>query len=652
MAERRKEKRALWPNGTGGAKVASQHEAVAPHAGQKGSRTPNDFKGPGPFLPARGRYPAIRAAIQAYLLALISTGLLTLALPPAEISWLAYLALIPLIIMAVRTQSGGRVFRAAWLAGTVFFAINLYWLWIVTKAGCLAVIPYLGLYWAAFAWVLRRMFFATRLPLTILAPVLWVALELVRAWGLLGLPWIYVGHTQYENLALIQISDTLGAYGVSFLVLMTAGLVTDFLTRPLFVKASSRDRKVAGTPERVRRFSPLLIAMAALTAAAWAGTVGYGLWRLGQSGREAGPVVASIQTCVPQELKQEARLRQIEELEEKMLAEQIDLTDQALAKARQEGLKADFIIWPETMVPGIQNQEFLEGDLAKSISDPDMLIVFNYLQRRSRMYWEKVRQAAAADGAPILFGAHACVIEGAYRLPGGGYMPRGPRYNTAYLVAPDTKPYAAVHTYAKCHLVPFGEYLPLEFWPGLRNWLLTFTPYTYDYSLTPGGHDQAPFVLQYEGREARFQVPICYEDAMPYRVREMVRSSDPARPKAVDFLVNISNDGWFGGSIELDQHLNLCVFRAVENRVPIVRSVNTGISAIIASDGRIETVVQQDGRRRWITGGIVGRLGLDDRAAPYTEIGDAFALACLAASLALAAATIVIWLRKRKEAPA
>jgi apolipoprotein N-acyltransferase len=395
-----------------------------------------------------------------------------------------------------------------------------------------------------------------------------------------------------------------------------------------------------------------MILIATLTLAAWALTLAYGFWRLSQPATRPGPVVASVQTCVPQDIKVQARLRQIEELEERMVRDQTDLTAAARDGARREGLKIDLVVWPETMVPGIQNREFLEADLAARLKDADLVEVFGYLQQRSRIYWKQIRETARAAGAPVLFGAHAVLIEGAYSLPGGGYLTRGPRHNAALLVGPESEPYAAGHLYAKSHLVPFGEFLPFrESWPWLHERLLDFTPYKYEYSLTPGAPDQAPFVLPWAGGEARFQAPICYEDAMPSRIREMVRSDDPARPKAVDFLVNISNDGWFNGSIELDQHLNLCVFRAVENRVPIVRSVNTGISALIDPLGRIQKVVEKDGRRRWVAGQIVGPLTLDRRVAFYTRAGDVLALGCLAEAVALgAAAAVLTWLRKRKEA--
>ena len=606
---------------------------------------------------------SVSRALRPYLLALVSAMLLTLAFPPMEISWLAYVAPVPLLIMALRTRRPRTVFLAAWLGGLLFFILNMYWFWPITKAGAIALLPYLGLYWAVFAWALRRMREVLPVPTTLLAPTLWLPLELIRAWMLTGLPWVYLGHSQYENITLIQIADTLGAYGVSFLVMMTAGLLTDLLTHPIFIRKkgaapiSSRSEMGAvpffqekGTaPFPERRLSRVLIAMVALTAAAWAATVGYGVWRLGQDTKHPGPVVASVQTCIPQEVKLEARNRQIQELEERLLGDQINLTAEALAEARQKNLKVDLVVWPETMVPGTQNADFLNADMAKRVEDPEGAEVLADYQKRCRSYWTRISDASRAAGVPILFGAHSVQFEGAVRIPGGGYMIKGPKRNAALLLTPECRPFDAAGEYDKAHLVPFGEYVPFkQSAPWLYNLLHGFTPYDYDYSLTPGSHDQKPFVLRYDGAEARFQVPICYEDAMPYRISEMVRSDDPARAKAVDFLVNISNDGWFNGSVELDQHLALCTFRAVENRVPIVRSVNTGISAIIDPEGRIEQVVQKDGRRRYIIGEIVGRLTLDDRAAPYTRIGDVFALTCMAAALALVIATLIAHRRSRK----
>ena len=621
-----------------------------------------------PAAPGVGRL-AVRRARTAYLLAALSALALSLAFPPAEISWLAYLAPVPLLMMAVRTASRRHVFWAGYLGGFIFFGANLHWVIPITAVGWFALVAYTGLYWAVFAWGVRRLDEALRVPLALAAPVLWVALEFVRGWLMTGLPWLYIGHTQYENLGLIQTADALGAYGPGFLVLMTAGFVADVLSRPLVVRS--------GEGRRVR---PALMATGALLIAAWAGTVGYGIWRLGQATTRPGPVVAAIQTSVPQEVKLLARVEQIEALEKRLMDDQLALTREAAEQARAEGLPLDLIVWPETMVPGIQNREFLQADLLERLEDPVMLQVFVHLQARSRQYWRRVQEASAEAGAPILIGAHGVEIEGAYRLPAGGFMTRGPRWNLALVVAPDSPPYADAGRYAKVHLVPFGEYVPFrESWPGLYRYLAGLTPYPYDYSLTAGSADQAPLRVAYDGGEARFQAAICYEDAFAYRVREMVRlrpcsakatqgDGGQVRPaagsarKAIDFLVNISNDGWFTAQMGEDpwrlaqtaehrQHLNLCVFRAIENRIAVVRSVNTGTSAVIASDGRIVAAVAcADPKGGDLRGFLVQRIALDDRLAPYTQAGDVFALVCVAASGAGALAAAGQAVRKRKEA--
>ena len=613
----------------------------------QGGRRPRAAQGAADGRPGRS---LARGLALLFLPPIASALLLTLAFPPAEVSWLAYVALVPLLVTAVRARSTRDAFWAAFAAGIVFFGVNLYWVQPVTTAGYAALVPYMALYWAVGAWLVRRSSRAVPVPLAVVAPVVWVALEFIRGWMLSGLPWLFVGHTQYENLVLIQTADAVGAYGATFLCLATSGFVTDLLVRPILLPP---------THERPRRLGLAVVLAGVLTAAAWAGTAGYGVWRLSQDAARDGPVVASVQTAVPQEIKLQARLKQIEELEEGLMREQMDLTDSALALARQRGLTVDLVCWPGTMVPGIMNRRFLQADLAAKMDDEGIRRVFEYLQKRSRLYWSRIHAKARETGVPILFGAHAVEIEGAVRLPGGGFLTRGPRSNTAFLVSPDSGGYAPDHAYAKAHLVPFGEYVPFkESWPWLHNLLQVFTPYEYDHSLTPGAHDQAPFVLRHGGRESRFQVAICYEDAMAYRIVEMARPTrDPDR-KAVDFIVNISNDGWFvkgwladDGTYELDQHLNLCVFRAVENRVAVVRSVNTGISAIISPTGRIEEIAETDGRRRNVTGCAVGRLTFDDRVAPYTVVGDAFALACLAAT-GLVVALVVGRLRRRKETAA
>jgi apolipoprotein N-acyltransferase len=124
-----------------------------------------------------------------------------------------------------------------------------------------------------------------------------------------------------------------------------------------------------------------------------------------------------------------------------------------------------------------------------------------------------------------------------------------------------------------------------------------------------------------------FSTPICFEDAMPEPARMMTAPQEHGGRKA-DFLVNVSNDGWFH-AVELDQHLQACQLRAVENRVSIARSVNTGNSGFIDSNGRIiKLVSDSNGRSIGVVGFESMVMPVDTRVTIYSRIGDLFPIVC------------------------
>ena len=97
-----------------------------------------------------------------------------------------------------------------------------------------------------------------------------------------------------------------------------------------------------------------------------------------------------------------------------------------------------------------------------------------------------------------------------------------------------------------------------------------------------------------------------------------------------DLLINQSNDGWFHGSAEHDMHLAVSIFRAIENRVPLARAVNTGVSAFIDGNGRI-----LDSLPKLREGVLTGTIPLDDRTSLYSSWGDWLGLSCLAITIGL-----------------
>jgi len=152
----------------------------------------------------------------------------------------------------------------------------------------------------------------------------------------------------------------------------------------------------------------------------------------------------------------------------------------------------------------------------------------------------------------------------------------------------------------------FGEYVPFV---KQLPWLARLSP-------IGAGIDRGQTLPAFEVSGARLAANICYESAIPHVIRGQVEQLREAGQEP-DILVNLTNDGWFWGSSELDLHLTCGVFRAVECRKPFLIAANTGFSAWIDSDGRI---VERGPRRA--EGVILARPRLDERTSLYTRWGD------------------------------
>ncbi|MBI2468240.1 MAG: apolipoprotein N-acyltransferase, partial [Candidatus Rokubacteria bacterium] len=186
--------------------------------------------------------------------------------------------------------------------------------------------------------------------------------------------------------------------------------------------------------------------------------------------------------------------------------------------------------------------------------------------------------------------------------------------NSAFLI----KERGVEGRYDKMHLVPFGEYVPLKrllfFVDAIAAQIGDFTP------------GQAPVIFAVDG--ARFGTVICYEVIFPDLFRRFVA-------EGADFMVNITNDAWFGDSGGPLQHLAMVPLRAVENGVAVVRAANTGVSAFVAPSGQIGTELGL-GRRGTLRVSVPMRRG----STFYTRFGDVFAYACAAVAAAAVAAGV------------
>jgi len=575
---------------------------------------------------------AIRGWDKHVALWLASVALLSLAFPPLRWHWAAHLALVPMLISTARSLRKRVLLVAAAIAGAAFYAGEMYWLAMVGIPAYIGVILHCLIFWLAFAFLVRWTLRRTGLPLVLLAPVFWVVMELGRGWFLTGFPWLFLGHAQAANSYLRQLADLTGAYGLSALSAATSGLVADLVTRPVFLRygqppiPARRDRG-----GRVRLAKTLAAALAIL-AALWIFAVAYGWHRLRPVELTAGPLVVVVQPSVPQEVRalypDSAPERDKEPPEYAQLR---PLTDEALARWPE----ADLLVWPETMAPGYLNREFFEVELAGD--GPKF-------QDEYRRRWREIHLWPRKSGAAMLVGAISCQFTAAGDKE---------HFNSALLFTAGDAEFVPAARYDKVHLVPFGEFVPFrESAPWLYRLLLAFTPYTQEYNLVAGREFTvlAAPVRAAAGtggatQPARFCVPICFEDAFPGVCRQMAYR---AGQKRADFLVNISNDGWFYGTVELEQHWDLSVLRAVENRTPVVRCVNTGVSGFIDSWGRtVGRVANAAGAVRSITGSAAWRLELDPRETFYGRWGDIFAGAlCL---MALSIIILAVFHAKPKE---
>jgi apolipoprotein N-acyltransferase len=522
--------------------------------------------------------------------ALTSALLLWFAFPPAGRGYLAWVALVPLFLLVRSERSRRSIYFGAWVGGLAFWLLAVYWVWETDSSAWLAWVvlaAFLSLWWPAFLLLVRPAVRVLRLPLMIAAPIVWVALEYARAHILTGLPWYYLAHSQYRYIPLIQIADLTGAWGLSYLVAMANAWGVDLLTYPL---------------ARGGRVSRAQLARALVMAGALLATVGYGLARVATAPSREGPRVALLQSNFEQRLKNS------------LDSETIIGTYQRLAdRALEAGGRPDLVVWPETSYPrgypviGSEVDDRILDKLAKMIH-PRGTADFWRREKVATVNAE-VRHWIDLHGIPMLVGT---VV---YDFQPGGYS----RYNAALFFPPGGGP---VQTYYKIHLVPFGEYVPLiDAFP----WLTRLTPY-HGESVPSLAFGTRPVGFDWKGW--RFATAICFEDTVPHVVRRFfTEMPDGRRP---DVLLNISNDGWFHGSAELDMHLAISVFRAVEHRVPLARAVNTGISALIDGNGRILEALP-----KLQQGVLVHSVPLDGRSTRYTAWGDWFALGCLAVTIGL-----------------
>jgi len=500
--------------------------------------------------------------------------LLCLSFPPADLGFLAWIALVPWFILVVTEERS--VYLNALFIGTVFIFIQLSWLRHVTYIAWILLSLYCAAYFLCFAFCSRFTIFRLKLPLVVIAPFTWVALEYIRSFFLSGFPWFFMGHTQYQYLPIIQVSDITGVYGVSFIIIMANAGIADLILYIAAHSSASNSSSLHCFPRRKFAFLGLIciLPLTLLTV-----ILSYGVSWLSHYKPQEGPTVCMVQGNIPQEVKFESN----EEDEIGILKKYTDLSMGTKEKP------VDLLVWPETMIPGLLN------------IDPEL--TGRKIDVLSQLTPIQLSQDLNTN---LLLGGIALTLVGEEQI----------YFNSAYYYNPEGK---LVDRYDKMHLVPFGEFTPLKkYFPFLAKLV------PYEIGLTHGQRRTLFLLKTSQHGSLVFGSSICYEDTVPSLIRKFKKDG-------ADFMLNITNDGWFRNSAELDQHLAIMVFRAVENRFCMARAANTGISSFVGPDGAIYAKLSDSkGKYREISGTLVDRIKLIEKYNPfYTMCGDWFSILCV-----------------------
>jgi apolipoprotein N-acyltransferase len=511
---------------------------------------------------------------------------------------LAWFGTAPLLWFIDRASTTRRAVLFAWLAGCVTHAGGFYWITkLLARFGHLPDIVAILLYllmaayqavtFLLFGLVVRRIRTSTRLPMTLVAPLAMVAFEQV-------IPYLFpcnLAISQAWQTHVIQIADLTGPLGVTALLFVANGALYDAWTR---------------------RFVPALAGAGVILAA-----LVYGHVRIGQIDDAAaaapklkvGIVQGNISFDEKGYLHPEYAERQLQALQDR--------------STELEKNGAQLVVWSESSYPYM-----LPRDLP---GEPDA----HGMRTRVMVGPDGVRSLEKRFTVPLLFGAITFDVD-ADRHP---IYEKDP-YNTALMLDPDGK---YTGRFDKMYLVMFSEHIPgVETFPWIRKVLPRMAG-----NFTPGDGAKV-FPLHVgngtDGHDYKLGPLICFEDIIPAFGRRLAALHP-------DLFVNITNDAWFGDSSEPWEHLALAVFRSVESRTAMVRSVNTGVSTIVDPNGRVvaKTYSLDPAVHPHPADSLLGEVPmLEAGHTIYDQIGDVFGYSDLVIALGL----WLVWprLSRRKSA--
>lgn len=263
----------------------------------------------------------LQRSVKDILLVTLTSALLILSFPKADVWFFAWMAFVPLFV-ALEGRSARSSFLYAYFCGLIFFCGVFYWFIHVTVVGAILIILYFSLYFGVFGYIYASARHQSKFIKVIFLSCSWVMLEFIRSHLMTGFGWAALAHSQYKNLVMLQIADVTGFYGVSFLVMM--------------VNVSLKEIISDFKHHRIKSAIPLALSVMGLLLSVFL----YGSYRMNQTYEGPTLSVSIVQANIPQELKWYE-------------PSWPDIMEKYKIITRQAALDhPDLIVWPETAFPG------------------------------------------------------------------------------------------------------------------------------------------------------------------------------------------------------------------------------------------------------------------------------------------------------------
>ena len=471
-----------------------------------------------------------------YLLILLSSILIGLSQHDLNLGFLSWFGIIPLIHVLVNTHSFKSILKFSFLWGFLYNISVVFWL--STNIGTTKLIATISMFAAVLILSFNTVFTAMIWYLLrdkykkfslIIFSIIWISIEYVRSFGLLGFPWISIANSQTDYLLLVQNAEYTGIYGISFWVLLL-----NINLYQLIFKSFDKD---------------LMIKFCMIFIFPW--ITGYILFN-----------------------KQNIELKNIQQLEILSVQPNVNLFDKRNYTLRHKNLndlinqtienlndETQLILWPESAIPyhKLQNSNDRNYIINRLLANQNFELI------TGNVFYE---------------GIHT--------------------YNSSVLLNKN----GIKDVYHKRQLVPLAEHVPFsENFNYLKNINLGQA------NFSKGKEDRL-----FNVNDFNLATLICFESTFPQINRRHAL-------KGADALVYLVNDGWYLTNPEPAQHAGQAIYRAVENRLPVIRCANTGISMVINSKGEIENSIDLNNK-----GTMQAIINKNSNRTFYTRFGDVFAL--------------------------